>query len=398
MNVLSLFDGMSCGMVALERAGIKVDNYYASEIDKYAMTVSAKNYPNIIQLGDIIKWKRWNLPKIDLIIGGSPCQGFSFAGKQLNFDDPRSKLFFEYVKILKHLRKQNSNMFFLLEDVKMKVEYQNVISKYLGVQPVVINSNLVSAQNRKRLYWTNISDGIVQPDDKHIYLKDILEKFPPDDFSVGITEDDIIPGNTVGNMEFIGGIETVSHKRRLTDGKTLSRNFSQGYRVYGDNGKAQALVSTGVGGIGGFTGVYRISGAALRNQVTKNGIETQINIRPDEKSNAVVPSYSQKLNRVSFENENSISFKRRGHGYLPNTVYDATKTPALFCGASDYFVPSNYFSWRKLTPVECERLQTLPDNYTEGASNSQRYRMIGNGWTIDVIAHIMSYLSDDFKL
>ena len=154
MNVLSLFDGMSCGQIALNKADINIDNYYASEIDEYAIKVTQKNYPNTIQLGSVVDVKGTDLPKIDLLIGGSPCQGFSFAGKQLNFEDERSKLFFEYVRILKETKPK----YFLLENVRMKKEYQDVISSALGVEPILINSNLVSAQERKRLYWTNISN------------------------------------------------------------------------------------------------------------------------------------------------------------------------------------------------------------------------------------------------
>lgn len=169
MNVLSLFDGISCGQVALQRAGIKVDNYYASEVDKYAMRVTMKNYPNTIQLGDVRNVKGSELPEIGLLMGGSPCQGFSFAGKQLNFEDERSKLFFEFVRLLEEVKPK----YFLLENVKMKKEYQDIISQYLGVEPIEINSALVSAQNRKRLYWTNIKD-VKQPEDKHIYLRDMI--------------------------------------------------------------------------------------------------------------------------------------------------------------------------------------------------------------------------------
>ncbi len=170
MNVLSLFDGMSCGQLALQRAGLDVDRYMASEIDKYGKQVTRKNFPNTIQLGDVCDVKGENLPPIDLLLGGSPCQGFSFAGKQLNFDDPRSALFFEYVRILKETKPK----YFLLENVRMKQEYQDVISEHLGVKPVMICSSLVSAQSRKRLYWTNIP-GLIQPKDKGIKLKHILE-------------------------------------------------------------------------------------------------------------------------------------------------------------------------------------------------------------------------------
>jgi len=150
MNVLSLFDGISCGLIALEKAGIKVDNYFASEIDENAITVSKDNYPNIIRMGDINNWKKWDLPKIDLIIGGSPCQGFSICGKQLALEDPRSKLFLTYVEILRTIKCFNPKVKFLLENVGMKKEYMDVISDMLNVEPVTINSKLVSAQLRKR--------------------------------------------------------------------------------------------------------------------------------------------------------------------------------------------------------------------------------------------------------
>ena len=170
INVLSLFDGMSCAMLALEKLGIPVKNYYASEIDKFAIKVSKKNYPNIIQLGDVTNWREWELPGIDLIIGGSPCQGFSNAGKRLNFDDPRSKLFFEFVDIVNHYNPK----YFLLENVRMKEEHRQVITDYMKVEPIMINSALVSAQNRVRYYWTNIP-AVKQPKDKGIILNDIVE-------------------------------------------------------------------------------------------------------------------------------------------------------------------------------------------------------------------------------
>lgn len=173
MNVLSTFDGMSCGQIALNKAGFEIENYFASEIDKFAIKVTQANYPDTKQLGDVAKISALDLPKIDLLLGGSPCQGFSFAGKQLNFDDPRSKLFFEFVRLWKEIQSKNSEAKFLLENVRMKKEYQDVITEALGVEPIEINSALLSAQNRKRLYWTNI-DGVNQPDDKGIMLKDIL--------------------------------------------------------------------------------------------------------------------------------------------------------------------------------------------------------------------------------
>ena len=188
LTVLSLFDGMSCGAIALREAGIKVKQYFASEIDKAAIRQTAHNFPDTIQLGNVVNISAVDLPRIDLLIGGSPCQGFSFAGKQMNFKDPRSVLFFEYVRILNEIRVYNPDVKFLLENVRMRTEYENIISSHLGLQPVAINSSLVSAQNRLRLYWTNIltsstphlfgetvRTAVPQPEDKGVYLRDILD-------------------------------------------------------------------------------------------------------------------------------------------------------------------------------------------------------------------------------
>lgn len=172
MNVLSLFDGISCGQLALQKSGIKYDMYFASEINKYAIKVTQDNFPSTIQLGDVCNVTKNILPQIDLLMGGSPCQGFSFSGKQLNFEDPRSKLFFEFVRLYKELKPK----YFLLENVKMKIEHQDIITEYLGVKPIKIDSGLVSAQSRKRLYWTNIPN-VELPIDKNIMLKDIVGEY-----------------------------------------------------------------------------------------------------------------------------------------------------------------------------------------------------------------------------
>ena len=188
MNVLSLFDGMSCGQIALNRLGIEYDNYFASEIDPHAIKVTQHNYPNTKQIGSVTEVYGKDLPKIDLLFGGSPCQGFSFAGKQLNFDDPRSALFFEFVRVLR----ETNPTYFLLENVNMKQEYQEVISGLLGVKPIKINSALVSAQNRVRLYWTNIPN-VDQPEDKGIMLADIL--------AVDYAEDLILKGRGLNKLK-----------------------------------------------------------------------------------------------------------------------------------------------------------------------------------------------------
>lgn len=317
MNVLSLFDGMSCGQIALNRLHIKYNNYFSSEIDKYAIKVTQKNYPNTIQIGDVTKVSGCELPKIDLLIGGSPCQGFSFAGKQLNFGDPRSKLFFEFVRLLKEV----SPKYFLLENVKMKQEYQDIISKYLGVEPILINSSLVSAQNRKRLYWTNIPVKKL-PIDKGILLKDIVE--------IG----DIVKDKSQTILATIYKENAKSMLKRNKLGLLIKMN-NKNPRIKGVN-----ITDRGI--------------RPHQNDARKSGIsEIGVIHYPDSKSYTITASHVPKL-------------------------------------------LTEIIGWRKLTPLECERLQTIPDNYTDCVSNSQRYKMLGNGWTVDVITHIFSYMNIDF--
>lgn len=281
INVLSLFDGMSCGQIALNKLGVKYDKYYASEIDKWAIEITKKNYPDTIHLGDVRGVKGEDLPKIDLLFGGSPCQSFSNAGNQTGFDGS-SGIFWEYVRVLREAKPK----YFMLENVKMKKEWQDIITKELGVEPIAINSSLVSGQNRPRLYWTNIP-GIGQPEDKGIKLKDILE----DDSAVG--------------KQYLMTESSLAYMDRLRNGKP-------------------------------------------RWEYHKNPL--------DGKAACIVASF----------------YKLAGFGVLD---YRNLGKPC-----------------RRLTPVECERLQTVPDNYTEGVSKTQRYKMIGNGWTVDVIAHIFSHM------
>ena len=276
MNVLSCFDGMSCGQLALSRAGIEVDRYYASEVDKYAINVTQANYPDTVQLGDITKVWEGYCPGIDLLIGGSPCQGFSFAGKQLNFDDPRSKLFWEFVRLKNELKPK----YFLLENVRMKQEYQDVISEALGVEPININSNLVSAQNRNRYYWTNIPvDGM--PKDKGITWGDIREYDAP-----------------ISHYYSKGGLSWMERHSKRT-GKKL--------RIWSDDDKCQMLEAS----------MYK--------------------------------------------------------NYSGQRFFAIDDTEGL----------------RYISLLECERAQTVPDNYSDHVSNTQRYKMLGNGFTVDVIAHIL---------
>jgi DNA (cytosine-5)-methyltransferase 3A len=336
MNVLSLFDGMSCGQLALQRADIKVKNYFASEIDKYAIEVAKKNFPDIVHVGDVTNIMK-GIPlgevkddcllemmatDIDLILAGSPCQGFSFAGRQLNFDDPRSKLFFEFIRIVNNINTRKAQLGkpqvkFLLENVRMKKESQDVITNALGVEPIAINSALMSAQNRNRLYWTNIPN-VTQPQDKGIVLSDILEDLPFDEAP------NYLKGTWCG-------------------------------RVRGD--------------------LVKSVDDAKANCLTASMYKGQI------------PTFVKSKKPIQVGVANDI----KGFDIIKRVYSPQGKSPTLTTMQGGHRQPKVAMDnlYRKLTPLECERLQTLPDNYTEGVSNTQRYKMIGNGWTVDVIAHIL---------
>lgn len=289
MNVLSLFDGMSCGQIALNRAGIEYNNYYAAEIDKYAIKVTQANYPNTIQMGSVTEWRTWDIDwgSVGLFFGGSPCQGFSFAGKQLAFDDPRSKLFFVYVDILEHIKKHNRKVKFMLENVRMKKEHLDLITKYIGVEPVKINSALVSAQNRVRYYWANFS--INQPKDLDINISDILER--------GVSEG---YNHTKKAVEYMN-----------RTGSTGRVKWSYMFHSEEKKGKSQCLTS---------------------------------NFRKGVPNNVLV----EKGGRI-----------------------------------------------RKFTINELCRLQGVKDNYTDLVSYTQSCMMLGNGWTVDVIAHIFKGMDSE---
>jgi DNA (cytosine-5)-methyltransferase 1 len=352
MNVLSLFDGMSCGQQALNRAGIHYDNYYASEIDKHAIIVTQANYPNTIQLGDVRNINIDELPTIDLLIGGSPCQSFSFAGKRKGMStkdekeiltlehylqlkeeqyefEGQSYLFWEFMRVLNTIKPK----YFLLENVMMGEKWEKVLSKAIGVRPIEINSSLVSAQNRRRLYWTNIGlepaglfgdleSSIKQPKDKGLLLKDILEQDVDEKYYLSekmiswLLKHSDKTGNELKlkNEDDIAGSLTVSGLKSV--------NLSADFIVHSTFGRT-----------------------------SKNG--------------------------------------NGGNGHLFKTDNKSYALDTQNCQAIEILHQSKI---RRLTPVECERLQTVEDNYTNHVSNSQRYKMLGNGWTIDVIAHIFNYI------
>ena len=399
MNVLSLFDGMSCGRIALERLGIPIDNYYASEIDKYAIQVSQANYPDIIQVGDVTELDTSILPKIDLIMGGSPCQGFSFAGKQLAFDDPRSALFFEFVRCVEELQPK----YFLLENVRMKKEYLDVISEYMGVEPIMINSALVSAQNRVRFYWTNIP-GVEQPEDRGMVLRDILE--------------------TNTSNEYLAGENL---QKNYKGGNQLNPNYkSQANTIHDTEGKSGTICA----GTHGYANGY-VADVDSKYYLSDKAIDYM-----NRGSNKYTGKKTRAEHYIKHESEKSKTLTANMHKGVPYgviavdkekkqlTIKEATKKGYTTIEDGDCFdmtfpnsktrrgrnmkdksnclTAANYdymryehsdedkeVYWRKLTPVECERLQTVPDNYTNHVSNTQRYKMLGNGWTIEVITHIL---------
>tara|TARA_R110000823_G_scaffold21042_1_gene63749 strand:+ start:58 stop:1245 length:1188 start_codon:yes stop_codon:yes gene_type:complete len=393
MNVLSLFDGMSCGQQALERNGIKVDNYFASEIDKYAITVTMANYPNTKQLGSVVDVDGYSLPKIDLLIGGSPCQSFSFAGKRKGMStkdeqqiltlehylelknegfefEGQSYLFWEYMRLLNETKPK----YFLLENVEMGERWEKVLSKAIGVNGIHINSSLVSAQNRKRIYWTNIGlepsglfgypqSTIEQPKDKGILLKDVLESEVDEKYYL--------------SEKMIAGFQ--KHTERHNE-----KGTGFGWKPTEGNKKAACLRAnaalcatdnsvivhntmpksskTGKGGTG------PLSRADGKTYCLDTGTTNAVEIFP-----------------ADYRSDEGIRIRKNG------------KAPTLTRGAESSGTQYNSLAVigariRRLTPTECERLQTVKDNYTNHVSDSQRYKMLGNGWTVDVISHILNYI------
>ena len=417
INVLSLFDGMSCGQIALDQLDIPVKNYFAAEIDKYAIQVAQANYPDTIHLGDVQNIQtsgEYDKPhylidefrcghKIDLLIGGSPCQGFSFAGKQLNFDDPRSMLFFEYVRLLKALKPK----YFLMENVKMKKESMDIITEYLGVEPVEINSNLVSAQNRKRLYWTNIPmDGL--PEDKGILLKDILEPIDQIEDSYYYSDKSIAYMERGNDKWQQAGDRRADRYTQTPDTEkafTITANFHKGvpYNYFDDASRVK----------GGRIVNRRLDEQGKRQDYDKDiPLQAMLELREDDKSNCLTtvqkdtvladPLILQKgrgynkgglkaldgktptLSTSSWEHNNHLVYREKskcvrsgGRGSYDRHEWDSVDKHHI----------------RKLTVTECERLQTVPDGYTDHVSKTQRYKMLGNGWTVDVIKHIFGGLT-----
>ena len=429
MNVLSLFDGMSCGQQALERAGIKVDNYFASEIDKYAIQVTMANYPNTIQLGSVVDVNGYNLPKIDLLIGGSPCQSFSFAGKRKGMStkdeqeiltlehylqlksegyefEGQSYLFWEYMRLLYEVKPK----YFLLENVMMGEKWEKVLSKAIGVNGIHINSALVSAQNRKRIYWTNIGmipgglfgdlESIIkQPKDRGILLRDILEsevdeKYFLSDKAINkclkstanenmLTTDNKdksgcliagyyktpFDGTYVRDKQFTG-LDLNAKSRTIRNGGSATATDKHNWDLIVHNTMPRSS-TTGKGGTGPLS---RTDG---KTYCLDTGSTNAIEI---------------KCARITGRNPDNPKSRKP----CSNTKQFIEKRFDEKTGTLTTIQKDNVLTFdskiRRLTPIECERLQTVNDNYTNFVSDTQRYRMLGNGWTVDVIAHIFGYL------
>jgi DNA (cytosine-5)-methyltransferase 3A len=387
---------MSCGQQALERAGIKVDNYYASEIDKYAIQVTMANYPNTIQLGSVVDVNGYDLPKIDLLIGGSPCQSFSFAGKRKGMStkdeqeiltlehylqlksegyefEGQSYLFWEYMRLIYEVKPK----YFLLENVMMGEKWEKVLSKAIGVTPIMINSSLVSAQNRKRLYWTNIgmeSAGLFgypvsiidQPKDKNILLKDILQSDVDEKYFLSDKMISWLDRHALKRDVDVKKLNGNQKSSCLTSSAQTKQNLSTDYIVHNTMPRSSTTGKGGTGPLSRTDGkTYCLdTGSTNAIEIIANGAKEQVVGRKAQPDGTYKREYEISNDQKSKTLETN---KHKNNVALNSQI-------------------------RRLTPIECERLQTVKDNYTNCVSDTQRYRMLGNGWTVDVIAHIFGYI------
>ena len=355
MNVLSLFDGISCARVALDVADITVNKYYACEIEKNAIKVSKNNYPDIISLGSVIDFKKDMIKEpIDLLIGGSPCQDLSIAKKERKgLEGDRSSLFFEYVRIKNEMKPK----YFILENVaSMRKEDRDIISGIMGCEPVMFNASLVSAQTRKRYFWTNIQFDL--PEDKGILLKDILQ--PDGDVDERMVNKEGKAYVLTAAYPFAVEKNSVEKKQRTMvkfnetaqTGKNETKKLGymgdkdhQAKRVYSEIGKLPAL-------------------NAICNSMVKVGH---------------IGNSDSQGNRVYSPDGKSCTLNANGGGLGAKTgLYEMNS------------------KIRKLTPIECERLQSLPDNYTEGIAITNRYKCLGNAFNVDVVAHILKQIKKEY--
>lgn len=356
LKVLSLFDGMSCGQIALRELGVEVATYYASEVDKHAIAQTQLNFPATIQLGDVEQWRMWdiNWSSVDLLLAGSPCQGFSLAGKMLGHDDPRSRLYWVFLEILRHVQSINPSVKYLLENVRMRPSDEQIINESLGISPVVINSALVSAQNRVRLYWSNIrtrEDGlfgetytdIPQPADRGIVIRDIL--------------DDEVDGRYYIESG-AWGQDIAGKSRSLRVGGALSPTAKHAWDVIKLDRSLKPKAQQGKA-----CSLMRCSYKSAKS----NGMTVVAGTWRTHKAD-------RGFREVAGSKSPCIPARARN---------DGSGQPCVQYG----------YQLRRLTPTECARLQTIPDWYKWACSDTQAYKMLGNGWTVEVIKHILSHIN-----
>lgn len=389
MKALSLFNGISALHLALDKAEIKVSQVYYAEIDKYANKITEQHYPDDVALGDVTKWREWDIDwsEIGLVGAGFPCQAWSVAGKQLGDKDERGMLFWTTLEIIAHVLKHNPSAKFLMENVKMKKDFEQYITHHteqaLGkVEKTLINSALVSAQNRQRYYWTNFE--VTQPEDKGILLKDVLEE--------------------CAEAKYQLSKEAIDYMGRLRNGKPRWE-----YHKNPVDGKAACLTANMFKGVP--YGVLKIQGGAIRGRYNEDGSTSQrLELNGTEKTNTLTTV--QKDNVVVFRpcelRENSKPADSglwhianatdiKGHEQRKRVYSAEGKAPTLqTCGGGNHEpkIYADQLKYRKLTPLECERLQTFPDGWTDSISNTQRYKALGNAWTVDVIVHILKCAFD----
>ena len=421
MKVLSLFDGMSCGQIALKELGIKIDTYYASEVDKFAIAQTQLNFPDTIQLGDVRNIDARKLGPIDLLIGGSPCQSFSFVGKRAGMStkqheeiktlkrylelkkdgfefEGESYLFWEYMRVLEEIRETNPDVLFLLENVEMGKKWEGVLNEAIGLSGVHINSSLVSAQNRRRIYWTNIKTrkeglfgdvftDIPQPSDKGLLLHDIIEK--------NVSKKYFVSPSVLKNL--------IKHKYAQKD-----KGYGFGINPPFLNEKSNAVI---VGGKGMSDLIIQRSRGHNKGNIFKHKAPT-LTSHSWQQNNMFCVGSNQRHATVSVEKSTPmVAAMGMGGGHVPmvanyplarkavanshtnRTVYSVKGKSLALCSSRAGFSPNILSeSIRRLTPGECARLQTIPEWYKWECSETQQYKMLGNGWTIEVIKHIFSFL------
>lgn len=418
---------MSCGQIALRDMGVPINRYYASEIDKHAIKQTQLNFPDTIQLGDVERWREWDIDwgGVDLLLAGSPCQGFSLAGKMLGHEDPRSRLFWVFVDILKHVMRCNPKALWLLENVRMKAEHEALINDALGLQPVVINSALVSAQNRVRLYWTNIRTehiglfgelhtAIPQPLDRGISVRDIIDEHVDDRYYLSDVALKFLQAHALkrgkANVSIVNEMDkslclTVSNTAKYHLDTNFVRGKARSIRVGGDlstdekhswdvikldkqlrpktqQDKASCLTAGGHSG-GNHSDMDIL---AIRRKPTS---EQTIEMRSDNKTNTL----------ASVTKDNLVAGVIQGFTDPPAfRPMAGNKAPTMLArarqdGAGQPCIKDD-ISLRRLTPKECARLQTIPEWYKWECSDTQAYKMLGNGWTVEVIKYILSFLDN----